>query len=132
MLKNSNDNMEIMTDRIHGVYDIPIRISIPKGDIIGTCVSVDGTDAERYFEAGFAVISFDLPGHGDSDASEYFCETNFRLDLLTFLKYADDHFPNANNRIITASEHDLPFLMGYAGVQIITAESEEIICLKLR
>ena len=97
-----------------GIYDIPIKRYEPEGDVSGTVVAVHGFGgdkestavralAERMTERGYAVIAFDLPGHGESRADEYFCAANCRLDLENVYDHACELYPGAERRAVFAT-----------------------------
>ena len=101
--------MKIKFYDLSGIYNIPIKRFEPKSDVIGFIVAVHGFGgdkessaiaalAERMTGQGYAVIAFDLPGHGGSRADEFFCAANCRLDLENVYKHACDLYPEAEKK----------------------------------
>ena len=99
---------------LSGIYDIPIKRFEPESGVTGFIVAAHGFGgdkessaiaalAERMTGQGYAVIAFDLPGHGESRADEFFCAANCRLDLENVYKHACGLYPKAEKRAVFAT-----------------------------
>lgn len=92
--------MKVHYDEIRNVYDIKVKLFEPDGCVNGFILAVHGFCgdmessvisrlAERMIAHGLAVVTFNFPGHGTSDADEYFSLMNCRKDMLTVIRYAE-------------------------------------------
>ena len=95
--------MKTRYTEINGIYDIGLKLSEPEKKSTGYILAVHdlGGDmecglitqlAKRMTAHGLAVVSFDLPGHGMSSASEYLSLHNCRRDMLDVIRYADAEY----------------------------------------
>ena len=108
------ESMKIKYCVLSGIYDIPIKRFEPESGVTGFTVAAHGFGgdkessaiaalAERMTGRGYAVIAFDLPGHGESRADEFFCAANCRLDLENVYKHACGLYPKAEKRAVFAT-----------------------------
>lgn len=92
--------MKVYYDEIRNVYGIKVKLFEPDCDVNGYILALHGFCgdmessvitrlAERMTAHGLAVVTFNFPGHGTSDADEYFSLMNCRNDMLTVIKYAE-------------------------------------------
>lgn len=92
--------MKIRYSEIHNVYEIKVKHFEPESLIKGYILALHGfcgdmessviTRLAKQMSAhGFAVVAFNFPGHGSSDADEYFSVHNCRRDMIEVMRYAD-------------------------------------------
>lgn len=106
--------MKISYKEINGVYAIKMKIIEPESDVRGFIIGVHGFGgdmessviaglAERMTEHGFAVVAFNFPGHGTSNADGYFNVSRCRLDLQTVFEFAQRKYENIQTKAIFAT-----------------------------
>ena len=93
--------MKVNYSEIRNVYSIKVKTFEPdvpiKGYILalhGFCGDMESSVikalAKRMTPHGFAVVAFNFPGHGTSEADEYFSLYNCRQDMMEVIKYANN------------------------------------------
>ena len=122
---------------LSGIYDIPIKRYEPDSEVKGFIVAVHGFGgdkessaikalAERMTKRGHAVIAFDLPGHGESRADEYFCTANCCLDLAKIFTHSCDLYPDTDKKAVFATSFG-----GYITLLSLDTLPEDV-CIVLR
>ena len=90
--------MKIKYSEIKNVYGIKIKTFEPDDKINGYILALHGFCgdmessvikqlAKRMTPHGFAVVAFNFPGHGTSEADEYFSLYNCRKDMFEVINY---------------------------------------------
>ena len=93
--------MKVKYSEIKNVYGIKIKTFEPEDKITGYILALHGfcgdmessvikALAKRMTLHGFAVVAFNFPGHGTSDADEYFSLYNCSQDMFEVIKYANN------------------------------------------
>ena len=90
--------MKVKYSEIKNVYSIKIKTFEPEDKIKGYILALHGFCgdmessvikqlAKRMTPHGFAVVAFNFPGHGTSEADEYFSLYNCRKDMFEVINY---------------------------------------------
>lgn len=95
--------MNIYYSEVSNVYVIKMKLFEPetgaKGYILalhGFCGDMESSVikqlAKRMTAHGFAVVSFNFPGHGSSEADDFFSLYNCRRDMFEVMRYANEKY----------------------------------------
>lgn len=106
--------MKISYTKISDIYSINVKLFEPDNEIIGFIIGVHafGGDmessvinalAERMVIHGFAVVAFNFPGHGTSEADNYFNISNCRIDLQRVFEFAELRYRSAQKKAVFAT-----------------------------
>ncbi len=93
--------MKTKYNEIRNAYSIKVKLFEPEVDSIGYILALHGFcgDMESSFirqlgrhmtKHGIAVVAFNFPGHGSSEADAYFSLENCLKDMLDVMKYANN------------------------------------------